>query len=336
MISVAEAISDLLFVRDTVVVPGLGAFVKKPISAQVNTETNSFVMPSSVVEFDANLREDNDLVVRYLSEKNEVSEDEAKKSLVSFVSDCFNTLKTKKKVVLKGIGRLSFDLNDNLTFEQDKSVNYNSDSFGLSDFKLESVMRFKSKEEIKVEIEQQQRDKNTPVTVDERAVHEEDEYTPRNWAAWYWILLVVFVLVGVFFGLYHFDVIHFGKTENQTLTEDPSKPDVVQVVPQDSQPVTQQVTDSINAPTVLETSTNEVPATEYRVVAGCYDQEDNAVWFTNVLKDAGFKNAFYEKRGARWFVSFNHYATYEESLDALMDIRENTKYQAWVLVPQEQ
>ena len=332
MISVAEAISDLLFVRDTVVVPGLGAFVKKPVSAQVDTETNSFAMPSSIVEFDANLREDNDLVVRYLSEKNEVSEDEAKKSLVSFVSDCFNTLKTKKKVVLNGLGSLSFDMNDNLTFEQDKSVNYNSDSFGLADFTLKPVMRFKSKEEIKVEIEQQQRDKNTLVTVDEWAVHEEDGRTPRNWAAWYWILLVVFVLVGVFFGLYHFDVIRFGKTENQTFTEDYSKPDVVQVVPQNGQPVTQPETDSI----VHNTLTNVVPATEYRVVAGCYDQEDNAVWFTNVLKNAGFTNAFYEKRGLRWFVSFDHYATYEESLDALMDIRENTKYQAWVLVPQEQ
>ena len=335
MISVAEAISDLLFVRDTVVVPGLGAFVKKPVSAQVNSETNSFATPSSIVEFDANLREDNDLVVRYLSEKNEISEDEAKKSLVSFVSDCFNTLKTKK-VVLNGIGSLSFDLNDNLTFEQDKSVNYNSDSFGLADFSLKPVMRFKSKEEIKVEIEQQQRDKNMPVTVDEWAVHEEDGHTPRSWTAWYWILLVVFVLIGVFFGLYHFDVIHFGKTENQTFTEEYSNPDVVQVVPQDGQPVPQQVSDSINAPTKLDTSTNEVPVTEYRVVAGCYDQEDNAVWFTNVLKNAGFTNAFYEKRGLRWFVSFDHYATYEESLDALMDIRENTKYQAWVLVPQEQ
>ena len=332
MISVAEAISDLLFVRDTVVVPGLGAFVKKPVSAQVDTETNSFAMPSSIVEFDTNLREDNDLVVRYLSEKNEVSEDEAKKSLVSFVSDCFNTLKTKKKVVLNGIGSLSFDMNDNLAFEQDKSVNYNSDSFGLADFTLKPVMRFKSKEEIKVEIEQQQRDKNMPVTVDEWAVHEEDGHTPRNWAAWYWILLVVFVLVGVFFGLYHFDVIHFGKTENQTLTEEYSRPDVVQVVPQNGQLMPQTETDS----TVHNTLTNLVPATEYRVVAGCYDQEDNAVWFSNVLKNAGFTNAFYEKRGLRWFVSFDHYATYEESLDALMDIRENTKYQAWVLVPQEQ
>ena len=55
MITIVEAISELLFVRDTVVVPGLGAFVKKPVSAKVNPVANHFAMPSSEITFDANL-----------------------------------------------------------------------------------------------------------------------------------------------------------------------------------------------------------------------------------------------------------------------------------------
>ena len=47
MITIVEAISELLFVRDTVVVPGLGAFLKKPVSAKVNPVANHFAMPSS-------------------------------------------------------------------------------------------------------------------------------------------------------------------------------------------------------------------------------------------------------------------------------------------------
>ena len=62
MISIAEAISDLLFVRDTVVVPGLGAFVKKPLSAKVNPVANYFTTPNCDIIFDANLREDNDFI----------------------------------------------------------------------------------------------------------------------------------------------------------------------------------------------------------------------------------------------------------------------------------
>ena len=220
MISIAEAISDLLFVRDTVVVPGLGAFVKKPTSAQVNPVANYFGKPSSEVVFDANLREDNDLVVNYIAEKNEVPLHEARRLLAMFVSDCFNSLKQGKKVVLNNIGTLYIDWASDLIFEQDKAVNYNADAFGLCDFTPEPVLRSKTKDEIKAEIEQQQKDKNTPVTVDEKAVHEydnedseDDEFDDedgRHWP-WLWVLLVLLLLAGVGYGLHYFKVVDFNK-----------------------------------------------------------------------------------------------------------------------------
>lgn len=210
MISIAEAISDLLFVRDTVVVPGLGAFVKKPVSAKVNPVVNYFAMPSSEIVFDANLREDNDLVVNYMSEKNDLPKEEAQKLLSMFVSDCFNSLKQGKKVVLNQIGTLSYDWASDLVFEQDKSVNYNADAFGLCDFTPEPILRSKTKDEIKTEIEQQQKDKNTPMSVDEKAVHkqdEEDEDDSGRGLGWLWILLGLLLVAGVVYGLYYFKVI---------------------------------------------------------------------------------------------------------------------------------
>ena len=210
MISIAEAISDLLFVRDTVVVPGLGAFVKKPVSAKVNPVANYFAMPSSEIVFDANLREDNDLVVNYMSEKNDLPKEEAQKLLSMFVSDCFNSLKQGKKVALNQIGTLSYDWAGDLVLAQDKTVNYNADTFGLCDFTPEPVLRSKTKDEIKTEIEQQQKDKNTPMSVDEKAVHkqdEEDEDDSRRGLGWLWILLGLLLVAGVVYGLYYFKVI---------------------------------------------------------------------------------------------------------------------------------
>ena len=209
MISIAEAISDLLFVRDTVVVPGLGAFVKKPVSAKVNPVANYFAMPSSEIVFDANLREDNELVVNYMSEKNDIPKEEAQKLLSMFVSDCFNSLKQGKKVVLNQIGTLSYDWASDLVFEQDKSVNYNADAFGLCDFTPEPVLRSKTKDEIKTEIEPQQKDKNTPMSVDEKAVHEHDkeDEKSRRGLGWLWVLLGLLLVAGVLYGLYYFKVI---------------------------------------------------------------------------------------------------------------------------------
>ena len=343
MITIAEAISDLLFLRDTVVVPGLGAFVKKPVSAKVNPVVGCFTMPSSVIEFDAALREDNVLLVSYLSEKNEIPEDEARKLLAMFVSDCFNILKNKKKVVLGGLGALSYDWADDLVFEQDTSINYNSDAFGLSDFTLEPVMRSKTKEEIKAEIEQQQKDKNTPVTVDEKAVHEQDskeeiDDDELRHFGWLWVILGLLLVAGVLFGLQYLKVVDFKRWFERTEKQEQREPWVISfprevkpwpvvevVAPEKIDTIAPEVDDTI-VPEEVETSEANI-----RIIAGCFGQEDNAVRLVSLLKEKGYTEAFYELRGSKWYVSFGRYSTNEEAKTALREIRENTEYKAWIL-----
>ena len=67
------------------------------------------------------------------------------------------------------------------------------------------------------------------------------------------------------------------------------------------------------------------------IIAGCFAQEENAVRLVNTLKDKGYTNAFYELRGSKWYVSFGRYATQEEANAAMLEIRKNTEYKAWIL-----
>jgi hypothetical protein len=313
MISITEAISDLLFVRDTVVVPGLGAFVKKTTSAKVNPVANFFTMPNCDIVFDANLREDNDLIVNYISDKDRISKSEAKTHLVLFVSDCFNKMKQGKKVVLDHIGTMRFDYDNNLVFEQDKSVNYNADAFGLSDFYPEPVVCSKSKDEIKAEIEQQNKEKNTLVTVDEKAVHQEDEKPHRY--GWLWVLLGLLVAAGVLYGLHGFGKIRFPWEETQR--------------------------GPMSAPGTYKLPFYEkkwewkepVREANIRIVAGIYGHEEDAARLVNSLHAKGYNAAFYELRGDKWYVSFGRYTTDEEAMTALREIRANTEYKVWILKP---
>ena len=55
---------------------------------------------------------------------------------------------------------------------------------------------------------QMQKDKNTPITVDEHAVHEEDEHPVRH-LGWLWLLLAVLLLAGIGFGLHYFKIVDF-------------------------------------------------------------------------------------------------------------------------------
>lgn len=368
MISITEAISDLLYIRDTVVVPGLGAFVKKPTSANVNPVVSYFAMPSAIIEFDAALREDNVLLVSYLSEKNEIPEDEAKKLLAMFVSDCFNTLKNKKKVELNGLGTLSYDWAGDLVFNQHGDINYNSDAFGLSDFKLEPVMRSKTKVEIKAEIEQQQKDKNTPVTVDEKAVHEHDKIEVSDdgglpHPGWLWVLPVLLLVASVLFGMHYFKFVDFKKWFEQIERMKEPEPWTISfpsevkpwpveevVAPEEIDTIAPEVGDT-NVPeenetvvpeteeveTVAEEQETTPPVEEVRseanirIIAGCFGQEDNAARLVNSLKDKGYTEAFYELRGTKFYVSFGRYAIDEEANAALQEIRKNTEYKAWIL-----
>jgi len=365
MITIAEAISDLLFVRDTVVVPGLGAFIKKPVSAKVNPVANYFAMPSSEITFDANLREDNDLVINYISEKNDIPEDEARRLLTMFVSDCFNNLKAGKNVVLKDIGRLYYDWADDLVLDPANTLNYNADAFGLCDFSPIPIVRSKSKNEIKEEIEQQQKDKNTPMTVDEQAVHEEYEDLERR-RGWLWILLALLLLAGVGFGLQYFKVVDFKqllerqekptefvpwkvtfpsevktwKTEvdvpeviesdtiEETLVEIEQASDPVEVV-QESEAV--EMTQESDPIEIAQEPEPVKPKANIRIIAGCFAQEENAIRLANSLKDKGYQAAFVEKRGSKWFVAFGRYANDEEAFAALRDIRAKGDEKAWIL-----
>lgn len=341
MISIAEAISDLLFVRDTVVVPGLGAFVKKPVPAKVNPVANYFAMPSCQIEFDAKMREDNDLVISYMAEKNDIPEDEARRLLVMFVSDCFNSLKSGKKVTLNQIGTLSYDWVDDLVFQQDESWNYNADSFGLCDFYPVPIITSKSKEEIKNEIEQQQKDKNTPMTVDEQAVHEEEEHPVRH-LGWLWLLLALLLLAGIGYGLHYFKIVDINLMKAR-----PEKPSEIEpwkvslpeqvktwktemVEPQVIDTTTESVEVEVSEP-IVEQPVVVVQETNIRIIAGCFAQEENAQRLANALKDKGYKDAFVEKRGSKWFVAFGRYASDEEATRALHDIRMNGDDKAWIL-----
>ena len=316
MISIIEAISDLLFVRDTVVVPGLGAFVKKPTSAKVNPVANYFSTPACDVEFDPNLREDNDLIVNYLVDENNVSIEEAKKQLVMFVSECFSSLKQGKKVELNRIGTLSYDWDNNLVFIQDKSVNYNADAFGLSDFTPEPVVQSKSKEEIKAEIEQQQKEKNTPVTVDEEAVHQNEEQNRKKRRGW-WIAAAA--TVALMFGLFYYNMHRFDLgTDPQDETTQAQQPDTEkeEVLAQNDTPV------ETVEPVVTDT---------FSIIAGCYDREEFAQKIVVSLQSKGFEQAYKLKRGERWYVAYGWYSTEEEAVAVLREIRESGKGKGWIL-----
>ena len=201
------------------------------------------------------------------------------------------------------------------------------------------------------------------MTVDEEAVHEEDEHHDRH-LGWLWILIAILLLAGIGFGLHYFKVVDLNpmKVQTEKLGEiEPWKvtfPSVVrtwkieliepqtidtaletnvveEIVPfeetqeevvQEPEPV-----EIVQEPEVVKEPEPVKPEANIRIIAGCFAEKENADRMANTLKDKGYDQSFVEKRGSKWFVAFGRYATDEEATAALRDIRVKGDDKAWIL-----
>lgn len=195
MTSVANAISVLLYNHDTVIVPGLGAFLCHVEGAKVNVITNQFERPSATLNFDPQQREENDLVVNYLAANDGITVEEARQLVMGFVSDLFAKLKAGERVDIPDVGSLSYGENQELVFNAAASNDFNGDAFGLEDFNPEPVYGTGNE---KRETEPAPQDtKSEPQELEQDAHDAEQKSTDsshrRHHYWWIWLLLLLAV-----------------------------------------------------------------------------------------------------------------------------------------------
>ena len=125
-------IVELLHNNDCVILPGFGAFVLKSKAASI--KGNEFVPPAKHVSFNSMLKENDGLLVKYISEIRKIS---YKKALIVLEEEVISLNKKLSKDLLVEIPSLGiFELKNESTlyFNPDLSVNYDSSSFGLKSF----------------------------------------------------------------------------------------------------------------------------------------------------------------------------------------------------------
>jgi hypothetical protein len=129
---IGKYISELLFENDFVILPQLGEFTTKYIPARFIPELKKVESPSKIVAFDSKNKTGGGLLIDYIAKKENMTVQQSKSFVETFVAEMQNSLKGGKKVELESIGVFSLDAAGILSFEPDKSINYLSDSLGLS------------------------------------------------------------------------------------------------------------------------------------------------------------------------------------------------------------
>ncbi|MCR5014259.1 MAG: SPOR domain-containing protein [Bacteroidales bacterium] len=365
MSNISTVIKELLFERDSVIVPGLGMFVRHYDGARVNVITNTFKKPTATITFDPQQRGEDGILVTALAAYEGCSEEEARQNVTQFVAHCFAELKSERIAELPGFGKLVMDERSMIYFEQDEDVNLNGDAFGLENITPTPVYSHKS-------------DKPANKKTYHDDVSDEESYHKQHRRAVLWTVMSVLMVIPVVLALLYFlEVIHFDfhlkpqpqqpprvyvQPDSSVLAQMadyyPARPPEVEETPEtetipeveetpetETIPEIEKTPEPEKAPVVEQTpepaspsgGTSRYEVKKYseilktNIIAGCFSQLENAENMLTLMHEQGFDDAFIFQKGKMYYVSYGGYASMDEAKAALSVIKTNPDNKAWIL-----
>ena len=310
---IEKHISDLLYRYQCVTVPGFGAFLTETVSAHVTGSASSFFPPKKVVSFNANVKNNDGLLANHVALQEKMSYELAVIKIGDVVNEWTYLLQNRNRVVLKNIGEISVNNEMNWVFEPANTVNYLTDSFGLTPFVSPEITR----EVLKQEVEALE-EKAPIIFTPER----KKDYSYLKYAA------IFVVMLGA--GGFGYKTYYDQQIETKTLA-------VQKNVQEKVQQQIQEATFVISAPVEAVELSVAAPVEEkmpYHLVAGAYRSEVNANKAIAELKAAGFENAkmLPMNKHNLYPVVYGSFKNLNEAQTERKNIQKSHNAEAWLLI----
>ena len=133
----SEMVKNLILDNDEVTLPGVGSFVSEMVPSTFSDKGYTINPPYRRLSFRQRSGHDNALVEMY-AEANRTDLDSARRIMEGFLSELLETLKTRKTVVLPGLGRLRATRENTFFFIPDEDLDIYQYGFGLSPVSLKT------------------------------------------------------------------------------------------------------------------------------------------------------------------------------------------------------
>lgn len=302
-------ISQLLYRYQCVAVPGFGAFLTEIQSARLNESAMAFYPPRKLVSFNFHLKNNDGLLANHISQYEKISYEEAIKNIEAAVAGWKFALQQGQAILLKNIGQLSLNSEQNLVFEPSDNLNYLTDSFGLSTFVSPKIQREVYKEEVEA------LEEKAPIL-----------FTPeRRSNTSYLKYAAIFVLglgaAGFFGNNYYQEQIN---SENLI---------VQQAVQKKVQDKIQEATFFIESPLPAVKLTIKEEKLAYHIVAGAFRNEENAQKIFEKLSAKGYKaRRIAQNKHGLHPVLYGSFSSYAEAQKAMSKIQKAENPEAWLLI----
>ena len=304
-------ISQLLYRYQCVSVPGFGAFLTEIQSARLNESAVSFYPPRKVVSFNFHLKNNDGLLANHISQAEKITYEDAVKNIESEVSNWKYQLQQSQTLQIKNIGQFAINSENNLVFESFDSLNYLTDSFGLSTFVSPKIQREIYKQEVEA------LEEKAPIL-----------FTPEKRKNSYLKYAAVFVLglgAAGFFGNNYYNDYQNTVASKQLMVE--------KSVQQKVENKIQEATFFIESPLPAVKLTVKEEKMAYHIVAGAFRNEANAQKIYERLSKKGFKSRRIEqnKHGLHP-VLYGSFSTYAEAQKEMSKIQKTENREAWLLI----
>ncbi|MBN1198460.1 MAG: SPOR domain-containing protein [Bacteroidales bacterium] len=347
-------IAELLSEHDCVIIPGLGGFVGSYLPAQIHSVYHTFQPPSKKILFNVNLRQNDGLLANHIAQAEKVSFKEASEQIHRFAEETVKSLKNRKYLILKNIGKLYMGKEENIQFDQDLRSNLLPESFGLQPFFSSPIKRDAHLDRIEKRLQSR---KETRELV-KRAIPK-----PLKWAA----ILAVPVAVAVMLSLAGYDSIKSGSWNSadilsslspfsqaevkQAPEETPSTPMMEEETPaemrssRDRELSTGPVRDKIEP--VIAPAIEQEPITEstpdlsrtgnqrtgnFAVIVGAFGVEKNAHKLVGRLNRNGINATIFDRSsGGLSRVAAGVFSTQAEAIRMMNSMKANGFPGAWIL-----
>lgn len=330
---IEKYISGLLYRYQCVSIPGFGAFLSEWQSAQIAEGHNSFVPPRKVISFNSNIKTNDGLLANHIALQEKISYESALAKIQTQVVFWLEKLQNKEILTLENIGEIFSNSENNFVFKPNTSINYLTDSFGLSGFNSPEIIRETQTQHVTETISI-----STPVV--ENEILEEvilEEETPvislvQNKPTTNWLKYAAAAAIFSSVGMYGYKMYYDYTIDQKTVLVQKTVQEKVNQKIQEATFILPNPMTAVDL-TLEETTASISTGIKYHVIAGAYRNQRNATKALNSLTAQGYKAYLLPKNKKGLIpVSVASYSSLKEAEKLELKIKATDSVDAWILM----
>lgn len=365
---ITNYLKELLNDNECVIIPEFGAFISKRHSATIDYANHRFMPPYKEIVFNNKLNNNDDVLVNFISSKEDISKEDALNKIRDFVNQSVAVLDVNSELELTDFGKL-ISINGNYIFNANEDVNVLGDSFGLTEFNFQPIFRTETYQIIKEKIIVEQKEKNTEYTLADESVEElTSVHTRRKPSLFRTVAVTTLAFFFVFVINWTTDksdsnlaswnpflysspnefIIGISETQSLVDAETQSHKDTETQSLEDTE--TQSLKDAetqshkdaetqshkgTETQSLKDTGTQEfrVLNSNYYIIGGSFQAESSAVKCLDIIRKQGFENASILDKNDKGYIRvyYESFADKSEALIRLDEIKSAYNESAWLL-----